>query len=143
MEDLINVFDIVFILILLLTPFILKKVLNKQGDISKLTFFLIQISIGFVLVLIFNYYHEYSKVVLLKYYGYNHPCLGVDGDCYKSVVDIERVKELIRSINGIGWPLKAMFQMFFFYVPYILILNLLFFLFKKIKKSLAPNHGKE
>lgn len=110
MENIISFLNICSILILLIYPFGLKKIVFKYF-INNSSYYLLLVITSILFVLLFAYWSYYSKIILLKHYGFVYPCLGVDGDCYSAVDDFEKVKQLRKSIKGIGWPLRAFFQM--------------------------------
>ena len=79
-----------------------------------------------------------SDQILLSYYGYNIDGMN-EAEFYEKVSEkkIERVKELQRSLMGIGWPLKAIMS-YIYYFPYLLIAYLISYLVNKPRKKLLP-----
>lgn len=79
--------------------------------------------------------------MLLEHYRYNFDAMNETERFGKVSPDnMERVKSLEISIMGIGWPLKA-FLTYVFYAPYLLIVYLVTYLFRKklLKRQTKTN----
>ncbi len=131
MEILTKAVSLVLLLGLLVSPVFILKQLNKTEIKYKFIVYLISCTIiTAFLILALAWWAHTSDKLLLSHYGYN-----LDGtaetESYASVLpeNRERVKKLLVSISGIGWPLKAIF-IFGFYSPYLLLIYLVYYFFK-------------
>ncbi|MFT3844331.1 MAG: hypothetical protein QM725_04710 [Lacibacter sp.] len=132
------VFDAIFFLSLalfILFPLLIIKIQNK--NIFKyrfLIYFFFGLIITSGLSVLFAWWNYKSDHILLTYYGYN-----IDGmnekEFYGNVKpeNRERVNELVTSISGIGWQLKAIY-LFAYYIPYLIIIYLIDYIIKLIRK---------
>lgn len=136
MEAIVTVITLLFLIVLILSPIVLLRFVNKLNIRFKFIVFLI---IGLVLMFSINFVFAWwsytSDMILLKYYGYN-----IDGmseqEFYGNVLpeNMEKVRSLEISIMGIGWPLKAILSSIF-YSPFLLLVYFLNYLTSRIKKS--------
>jgi hypothetical protein len=136
MEAIVTVITLLFLIVLILSPIVLIRFVNKLNIRFKFIVFLI---IGLVLMFSINFVFAWwsytSDMILLKYYGYN-----IDGmseqEFYGNVLpeNMEKVRSLEISIMGIGWPLKAILSSIF-YSPFLLLVYFLNYLTSRIKKS--------
>lgn len=104
MEAIVTVITLLFLIVLILSPIVLLRFVNKLNIRFKFIVFLI---IGLVLMFSINFVFAWwsytSDMILLKYYGYN-----IDGmseqEFYGNVLpeNMEKVRSLEISIMGIG-----------------------------------------
>ncbi len=109
--------------LIIFTPFLILKILNKRKSRAKgFKFFAIGTFILLLLMTSFAAWNDYSDMILLKHYGYDFYELHVTGHEFDNVLpeNREEVKSLIRSVSGIGWPLKAIFG-YVYILPYLLL----------------------
>jgi hypothetical protein len=87
------------------------------------------------ITLIFAWWTDISNEILLSHYGYDLDAMN-DIERFTNVTEenMKRVKTLEISIMGIGWPLKAIMT-YVFYSPFLLLVYLITYLFKKYKKE--------
>lgn len=144
MEILVTITSGILLGLLLLSPIILLRYLNKKNRKYKfLSYLVLNVLIAASILFVFAWWGHTSNTLLLTHYGYN-----VEGssdtkyDEHVAPENLERVKELATSRMGIGWPLKAM-MMFTFYSPYLLIVYLTIYLIGRFKEkwnSHSPHH---
>ncbi len=86
-------------------------------------------------MLITGWWGYISQKILLSHYGYNFDAMN-DLERFRTVAieNLERVKRLEINMLGIGWPAKV-FMIYIFYAPYLLIVYLIFYFWKKYKKK--------
>ena len=88
-----------------------------------------------IITLTFAWWTDKSNRILLAHYGYN-----IDGmnetEFYEKVLpeNMERVKGLESSINGVGWSLKALMTLEF-YSPYLMFSYLIIYLVGRSRKK--------
>ncbi|MCO5239536.1 MAG: hypothetical protein M9904_05725 [Chitinophagaceae bacterium] len=92
-----------------------------------------------IIALTFGWWADTSDQMLLKHYGYNFDAMN-DTERFGNVSsdNIERVKNLEKSIMGVGWQLKVIIT-YVFYSPYLLIVYLVAYLFSK--KAMKTTDG--
>ena len=136
METIVNSVNILLLLVLISSPFIILRFVNKSNIKFKfISYFTIGLIAIAMIILIFAWWSETSSIILLKHY--NGYVFNPDSNSYQVSYEkvlsenIERVKTLERGIMGIGWPLKA----FIFYPIYSAYLFILYFVFYFYKKS--------
>ncbi len=133
MNSLLSFFTIVLLLILVLFQIIivlkLNQIKNKNIYIISL---ILSLLVAFGLVFLIAWWGYFSDKILLSNYGYDFEAMN-DIERYLNVSkeNFEKVKELERSMGGIGWPLKAILFYFVFYLPYFLIVHLFNYFIKK------------
>lgn len=123
---------------LLLSPIFLLRSINRTNIKSK---FIAYLTIGTFLTafiaFVFAWWGDTSNKLLLTHYGYNFEGWSDKGGYYDNVApgNLERVKTLVTSMMGIGWPLKAIMT-YAFYSPYLLIVYVGTYLIgRKIKRK--------
>lgn len=125
---------ILLLIILVATPIlILQKIKNQKYKF--LWYILITTIITALIMILFAWWTDKSNLILLKYYGYNIDGINEDefyGNVSKN--NIESVRELVRSMMGIGWPLKAIFGFIYFYT-YLIIVYIISIILKRIKQK--------
>ena len=134
MDSLISFFTIVLLLILVLFPIIivlkLNQIKNKKIYIISL---ILSLLVAFGLVFLIAWWGDFSDKILLSNYGYDFEAMNnIERYLNVSKENFEKVKELERSMGGIGWPLKAILSYFVFYLPYFLVVHLFYYFMKKI-----------
>jgi len=135
MEFLITIISIILLLALIGFPFLVLSRLKKLNLKYNFTIFLIVGTIlTLTLTLISGWWGDISNQILLSHYGYNFDAIN-DMERYREVAreNLERVKRLEINMLGIGWTIKA-FMFFIFYFPYLLIVYLINYFYKKYKK---------
>lgn len=134
-----NIFDIISLglfLGLIFSPIIIIWRLNRLNFQYKFIIYLaICVLTTATIALTFGWWTDYSDYKLLEHYGYNFNAMN-DTERFETVSpeNMERVKRLEISIMGIGWPLKVT-MIYVFYFPYLLIVYLMTFLFRKFFKQ--------
>ncbi len=83
---------------------------------------------------VFAWWGHTSNRLLLIHYGYHVEGNSV-AEYYEHVApeNLERVKALMRSRTGIGWPLKAIIT-YVYYSPYLLIVYLASYLIERYRR---------
>ncbi len=128
MEILISIISLLLLILLILSPIVLFKKLNIT-KFKFLSYIALGIIITVVIMLIIGWWSSKSTEIQLSQYGYNFDGMNEkERYLYISSQNIERVKSLEISINGIGWPAKVII-MYPFYFVYLLsvyfIMNLI------------------
>jgi 4-amino-4-deoxy-L-arabinose transferase-like glycosyltransferase len=121
---------------LIISPFIILYVLKKRNVKHKfLSYLTLGLIITATITLIFAWWTDISNEILLSHYGYDLDAMN-DIERFTNVTEenMKRVKTLEISIMGIGWPLKAIMT-YVFYSPFLLLVYLITYLFKKYKKE--------
>lgn len=121
----------------ILTLIILKKLKTKW---TLIIYSLISLFILGILMLIFAWWADKSNMIYLEHYGYNWDGWD-DAERFKNVApaNIERVKSILRSVMGIGWPVKAFFG-FVMFIPYLIIVYIGKIVINKIRiRKTRPN----
>ena len=132
METIITIISFTLLIGLLLSPFLIVWRLNKKNIRYKfISYLTIGILTTVTISLTFGWWTYTSNQMLLEHYGYNFEAMN-DIERFGNVTpeNMYRVKSLELSIMGIGWPLKVIMT-YFFYFPYLLIVYLVTYLFKK------------
>lgn len=135
MEILNKLLSFSLLLAIMASPILVLFGLKKFHLKSNLIIYLILgITITSILTLLFAWWSDASKHMLLSHYGYDFEAMD-DGERFANVSaqNLERVKRLKRSMMGIGWPLKA-FMTYVVYAPYLLIVYLITYLINKYKR---------
>lgn len=133
MEFIVSSINGFFLLIFTLSPFFLKNKTDRLQIKNKFLFyFIIALLLSFAVTTLFAWWANYSDELLLKHYGYNFEGMN-DMETYVNVSakDIERVKELVRSNSGIGWPVKTLIISPFVFL-YMLVVYLMYYFLKRI-----------
>ena len=110
MEVFVKIIGLLLFIGVLATPIVSLIVFSKIELRFKFIWYLlvtIFITSGFTIV--FAWWADYSNNLLLSYYGYDSVTMG-NTNRFADVLpkDKERVQQLLISVRGIGWPLKAM-----------------------------------
>lgn len=140
MEILTTILSFSLLLAIVASPILVLFGLRKFNLKSNFIVYLILgITITSILTLLFAWWSDASKQMLLSHYGYNFEAI-TDTERFGNVSaqNMERVKRLEVGMMGIGWPLKA-FMTYMVYSPYLLIVYLISYLLKKYKKEHTPN----
>jgi hypothetical protein len=136
MEILVTAISLTLLGGLLLTPIFLLRYINRTNIKYK---FVAYLTIGTFLTafiaFVFAWWGDTSIKLLLTHYRYNFEGWS-DKDYYDNVApeNLERVKALVTSMMGIGWPLKAIMT-YAFYSPYLLIVYVATYLIGRKTKS--------
>ncbi len=133
MEILVKAIFILLLLTLVITPFLIGSILDKFELTYKFMIYLfLSIVITFSISLILGWWSDFSTKILLSYYDYDLKTMG--GDRFRDVANenAERVKILLIHYYGVGWILKV-FMIYVFYLPYLLFVYLITYLFRKKK----------
>lgn len=143
MVTFIKIINFLFIIVLFLYPFLLKRLLNKSNVKFKHMFYLMFGGIMTLIIpILFAWWNNESTILLLKHYnGYwYNPDSGSYQVEYYNVLpkNVEIVKNLERSYMGIGWPLKAIFGFIFFSPLYYLYLLFVYSLNSKSYAIFKP-----
>lgn len=112
--------------------------LNKLNVHHKFVLYLlIAVLTTAAITFAFGWWDDTSNQMLLEHYGYNADGLN-DTERFGKVSSekLERVKSIETSMMGIGWTLKIIIA-YVFYVPYLLIVYLGCYFFKKAKEHIA------
>lgn len=123
MEIFIRVIDFLFFIIIIAIPFLVFIMLRKlNGRKQTIYYFLTGIILSSFLVYFFAWWVDTSNIILLKYYGYNLQGINTP-ESYENVLpqNIQKVKNIEKSVMGIGWTLKAMLG-FIMYISYLLVI---------------------
>ena len=140
METIINIVSFILLIGLFLSPVFIVWRLNRLNVRYKFIIYLtICILTTAIIALTFGWWADTSDQILLKHYGYNFDAMN-DTERFGSVSsdNIERVKNLEKSIMGVGWQLKVIIT-YVFYSPYLLIVYLVTYLFSK--KAMRTTDG--
>src|SRR6187402_1879928 len=116
MEILVTAISLTLLGGLLLCRIFLLRYINRTNIKYK---FIAYLTIGTFLTafiaFVFAWWGDTSNKLLLTHYGYNFEGWSVK-DYYDNVApeNLERVKTLVTSMMGIGWPLKAIMNYAFY-----------------------------
>jgi hypothetical protein len=122
MEIFIKIISLVFLSGLLLCPILLLRYLNQTNIKCKFFIYILSgIILTALIAFLFAWWADTSNILILKHYGYIFEGWGEEEN-YRNVApeNLERVKSLLTSHMGIGWPLKAAMT-YIFYSPYLFI----------------------
>jgi hypothetical protein len=122
MEIFIKIISLVFLGGLLLCPILLLRYLNQTNIKCKFFIYILSgIILTALIAFLFAWWADTSNILILKHYGYIFEGWGEEEN-YRNVApeNLERVKSLLTSHMGIGWPLKAAMT-YIFYSPYLFI----------------------
>jgi hypothetical protein len=129
MEVIVTVIALLLFVGLILSPFLILRLVNKSTIKFKfISYLIIGLITTAIIALVFAWWAYTSDIILLKHHGYT-----IDGmserEYYGKVLpeNLDRVKSLEISIMGIGWPLKAIMT-FVFYSPYLFFVYFLTYL---------------
>jgi len=132
MEILISIISFLILIILVIFPVVLFKKLNRS-KFKFLSYLVLGIIITVTITLIMSWWSYKSTEILLSHYGYNFDAMSKDGRYLNvSMENIQNVKSLEISRNGIGWPAKVMI-IYPFYFVYLLLVYLVMNLIRKDK----------
>jgi len=132
METLVKISDFLILCFIISLPILLLIFLKRKSPKKiAVKFFLIGFFLMALSISIFAAWSEISNLMLLKHYWYNADSMNYEN---VSSEDRERVKNLVTSIMGIGWPLKAIFG-FIMTMPYLIFV----YIGKKLISRLKNN----
>jgi hypothetical protein len=132
METLVKISDFLILCFIISLPILLLIFLKRKSPKKiAVKFFLIGFFLMALSISIFAAWSEISNLMLLKHYGYNADSLNYEN---VSSEDRERVKNLVTSIMGIGWPLKAIFG-FIMTMPYLIFVYIGKMLISRLKNN--------
>jgi hypothetical protein len=138
MEILTTILSIILLGGLIISPFlILHRLKGRNVKYKFIVYLTVGVLITATITLLFAWWTDISNEILLSHYGYDFDAMN-DIERFTNVTEenMKRVKILEISIMGLGWPLKAIMT-YAFYSPYLLIVYLITYLVKKVKKT--PN----
>jgi len=122
METLITISNFLILGFIVFAPILILIILKKlKTKWTLIIYSLISLFILGVIMLISAWWADKSNMILLEHYGYNWDGWN-DAEKFKNVnsENIERVKSILISVMGIGWPVKAFFG-FVMFIPYLII----------------------
>jgi hypothetical protein len=128
----VTIVNFVLFIGVIISPIFIFFIVNKSNIKFK---FIAYLTIGFILtaiiMLTLAWWADTSDIMLLKHYGYNKDGMN-ETEFYGNVSpgNMDRVKSLEKNIMGIGWPVKAIMSLEF-YFPFILIIYILNYLICK------------
>jgi len=132
METLVTISDFIILVFIISLPILLLIFLKRKNSKKiAVKFFLIGFFLMALLISISAAWSDISNLMLLKHYGYNADSMNFDNVSSENRV---RVKNLVTSIMGIGWPLKAIFG-FIMTIPYLIFVYLGKMLIGKLKNN--------
>jgi len=134
MEILTTTITFLLLLTLIVCPSFIIVGVNKLNLKNNFIIYTISgILITSILTFTLAWWSHLSIEILLSHYGYDFEAMN-DIERYRNVTkeNFDRVKELRISMMGIGWPLKA-FMVYIVYSPYLLIVYLATYFYKKNK----------
>lgn len=123
MENLIQILNFAFVGLIIFIPiFIIAFIRKKCKKHLLLKYLLLCFFVLTIVIFLFGWWSDKSDLILLKYYGYNIDGMN-DMEIYGNVLpqNREKVNNLVRSIMGIGWPIKAYFG-YLISIPYLLFI---------------------
>jgi hypothetical protein len=134
MEILTTTITFLLLIALIVSPSFIIFGLNKLNLKYKFLLYLFSgIIITSILTFLLAFWSDWSNKILLSHYGYDFDAMN-DVERYRNVTkeNLGKVKGLEISMMGIGWPLKA-FMVYIVYSPYLLIVYLATYFYKKNK----------
>lgn len=138
MDAIITIISWFLITVLFVSPFLIMLGLNKLNFNNRFVPYLIlSLIVSSALILTLAWWTDQSDQFLLSHYGYDFDAMN-EIETFENVLpeNMARVKELEISMMGIGWPLKAILS-YVFYVPYILIVYLSVYFYKKFERRIT------
>src|ERR1051325_4251927 len=135
MEILVNIISLTLLGGLLLSPIFLIRLINKITiKYTFIAYLTTGIFITAFIAFVFAWWGDTSDKILLTHYGYSFEGWS-DEDYYKNVApeNLERVRSLITSMMGIGWPLKAIMS-YVFIPPYLLLIYVMTYVYSQLKE---------
>ncbi len=137
MEILVTIISLTLFGGLLLSPILLLRFVNSTYTKYK---FIAYLTIGVFLTafiaFVFAWWGDASDDLLLKHYGYNFDGWSEEERCEKVAPEnLEKVRSLVTSMMGIGWPLKAIMS-YVFYSPYLLLVYVATYLIRRKTKKI-------
>lgn len=136
METIVIISDSLIFCLIIILPILLLAFLKKKKAKGVIVKYLI---LGFLLmallIILSAAWSDTSNLMLLRYYGYD-----IENMNYENVPleNIECVKNLVTSIMGIGWTLKAIFGIIMS-IPYLIFVYLGQILFDKLRNNKGWN----
>ena len=127
MDVILKIFNgFLFIAFIAVHFFILRKIDNSSIRYRLLAYLFIALIYNALFSILFAWWNDESKIVLLDYYHawiYNPDSGGfqIEYDNVKPE-NLVIVKNLEKSVMGIGWPLRAIF-MFVFSIPLLFVIS--------------------
>ena len=132
METLVTISDFLILSLIISLPILLLIFLKRKSPKRiAVKFFLIGFFSMALLISIYAAWSDISNLMLLKHYGYNADSMNYDN---VSSENRERVKNLVTSIMGIGWPLKAIFG-FIMTIPYLIFVYIAKIMIGRLKNN--------
>lgn len=134
MEILTTSFSFFLLLILIVSPlFIINRLDKLKLKNNFLLYLILGIIVTSLLTFLIGWWSDFSNKILLSHYGYDFEAMK-DVERYKNVTkeNLEKVKGLVVSMMGIGWPLKAIMT-YVIYCPYLLLVYVVSYFYKKNK----------
>jgi len=132
METLVTISDFLILSFIISLPILLLIFLKRKSPKKiAVKFFLIGFFLMVLIIYIFAAWSDISNLMLLKHYGYNADSMNYDN---VSSENRERVKNLVTSIMGIGWPLKAIFGLIVT-IPYLIFVYIGKMLIGRLKNN--------
>ena len=135
MEIIVTTISVILLGMLLLSPIFLLRYLNRtKSKHNFLLYLTMSVFLTAFIVFLLAWWGHTSNRLLLSHYGYN--VVGASATEYYEHVapeNLERVKALMRSRMGIGWPLKAIIT-YVYYSPYLLIVYLASYLIGRYRR---------
>ena len=142
MEILTTTITFLLLIALIVSPSFIIFGLNKLNLKYKFLLYLFSgIIITSILTFLLAFWSDWSNKILLSHYGYDFDAMN-DVERYRNVTkeNLGKVKGLEISMMGIGWPLKA-FMADSIYLPYLLIVYILTYFYKKNKTKKEQVHS--
>lgn len=137
MEILVIAISVLFFVVASLCPVLLYRALLRNNRRHRFLIYLgLAVFLMAILTFVFGWWSDKAVCLLLSHYGYRFEAETLSGR-YQNVLpqNIKEVKRLEYSYMGIAWPLKAFFAFVLFVLPYILVVYLIGFVFKKKKSA--------
>ena len=125
MEGLIMIVTFALLIGMIASPVVILVALNKLKARYKFaTFIGVGVITTAIIAVIFGWWSDASKEILLLHYGYDFEAMNETERFAKVSEDnMERVKTLEMSAMGVGWPVRALIS-YLVYSPYLLTLYL-------------------
>ncbi len=131
MEILFSIISFLLLILLIVSPIVIFKKL-KQSNFKFLKYLTLGSIITFIIILIMAWWSSESTEILLSQNGYNFDAMNYE-ERFANVAkeNLEKVKNLEISKNGIGWPAKIMFIYPFYFVYMLLVFLVMNFISKR------------
>jgi hypothetical protein len=122
METRITISSFFILGLIIIAPILILIILKRLKTKRILIIYsLISLFILGILIVFFAWWANKSDMILLEHYGYNWEGWN-DAERFKNVnsENLEIVNNILISVMGIGWPVKAFFG-FVMFIPYLII----------------------